>query len=40
MPSGPRIGAIAFTLAVVAMGSAGLWYMTQLVTRLEENAIV
>ncbi|HXA22560.1 MAG TPA: EAL domain-containing protein [Acetobacteraceae bacterium] len=40
MPNGPRIGAIAFTLAVVAMGSAGLWYMTQLVTRLEENAIV
>jgi diguanylate cyclase (GGDEF)-like protein len=40
MQTGSRIGAFAFAVAVVAMGCAGLWYMTQLVTLLEENAIV
>jgi diguanylate cyclase (GGDEF)-like protein len=40
MQSGSRLGALAFTVAVVAMGCTGLWYMTQLVTRLEESAIV
>jgi diguanylate cyclase (GGDEF)-like protein len=37
---GPRIAAVAFTLAIVAMGGAGLWYMTELVTRLDESTVV
>ena len=40
MPSGPRLGALAFTLAVVVMGCGGLLNMTELVTRLDESATV
>ena len=40
MQGGPRIAALAFTLAVVAMAGAGLWYMTELVTRLDESTVV
>jgi diguanylate cyclase (GGDEF)-like protein len=40
MHSRPRIAAVAFTLAIVVMGGAGLWYMTELVTRLDESAVV
>src|SRR3984957_2504073 len=40
MQGGPRIAALAFTLAVAAMGGAGLWYMTELVTRLGESTVV
>jgi hypothetical protein len=40
MQSGSRIAALAFTLAVVAMGGTGLWYMTELVRRLDESAVV
>jgi methyl-accepting chemotaxis protein len=40
MPSGPRLGALAFTLAVVVMGCGGLLNMTELVTRLDESATI
>jgi diguanylate cyclase (GGDEF)-like protein len=40
MQKGSRIAALAFTLAVVAIGGIGLWYMTELVTRLDESAVV
>ena len=35
-----QIASLAFTLAVAAMGGAGLWYMTELVTRLGESTVV
>src|ERR1700723_271554 len=40
MQKGSRIAALAFTLAVVAIGGTGLWYMTELVTRLDKSAVV
>jgi len=40
MQGGPRIAALAFTLAVVAAAGGGLWYMTELVTQLDESTVV